>query len=163
MKRLISIAIAAFAMCAAVDVATAEPVQDVIVKKLQLPEGLHVEKVYVPPSMEKLDVKPDDVMVEQVREPREGRPSIRVTVGTRTSYVQVAIRGTEKKQAAEGPTVARGTKVTLIVHRGGLVVRGQATLESAAKVGGDAQVRVPSTKTLVKGTLVSEDTVEVEP
>jgi hypothetical protein len=148
--------------------ARADSVPDIVTKKLQVPTGLRVEKVFVPPSMEKLDVKPDDVLVEQVREPREGRFSIRVTVGTKTSWVQVALRKSalaedRRPKTEDQLSLPRGTKVTLVVHRGGLVVRGPATLEGAAVVGGGAQVRITSTKTLVKGTLTSEDTVEVEP
>jgi flagella basal body P-ring formation protein FlgA len=57
-----------------------------------LPVGLGVAKVYLPASLEQLDIDPAKLAVQVPRELRTGRVSIRVAVRGRSAvYVQVAI------------------------------------------------------------------------
>jgi len=59
------------------------------------------------------------------------------------------------------PPLARGTVVSLEIRRGGVRVRGTATLEASARPGQPAVVRVGQTRTLVRGLLVAPATVVV--
>jgi flagella basal body P-ring formation protein FlgA len=59
------------------------------------------------------------------------------------------------------PPLARGTQVAIVMQRGGVRVRGTATLEAAARPGQEAVVRVGQTRTLVRGLLVAPSTVIV--
>jgi len=69
---------------------------------------------------------------------------------------------TAKDVVVEAP-VARGTHVNIAIHKSGLTIRGTAVLETAAHVGEAATARVSSTHTLVHGTLVAADQLEVTP
>jgi flagella basal body P-ring formation protein FlgA len=73
--------------------AYADPIEAIIRARLQpaLPAGLDVARVYLPVRLAGLEVDPARVAVEAPRELRAGRPSIKLTVGGRTSYVPVAI------------------------------------------------------------------------
>ncbi len=174
-----------------------------------VPVGFGIAKVYAPA----IDVPPASVTVEVPGELKAGRPSVRVTVKGKTSYVPVAIAklvdvaiakhvieegaiisaedfaiearaaepgapaaslvgATVAHGIAEGaaiartdvilaPPLARGTQVSLEIRHGGVLVRGIATLEAAARPGGSALVRVAQTKTVIHGTLVAPSTVIV--
>ena len=71
----------------------ADPVEAIVRARLApaLPAGLDVARVYLPASLAALDIEPARVAVEPPRELRAGRPSIKLTVRGRTSYVPVAI------------------------------------------------------------------------
>jgi flagella basal body P-ring formation protein FlgA len=57
--------------------------------------------------------------------------------------------------------LARGTQVSIEIHRGAVRVRGTATLELAARPGDAASARLAQTKTIVHGTLVAPATLVV--
>ncbi len=59
------------------------------------------------------------------------------------------------------PPLARGTQLTVELHRGAVRVRGTGTLELAARPGDAALVRLAHTRSIVRGTLVSPSTVVV--
>jgi flagella basal body P-ring formation protein FlgA len=59
------------------------------------------------------------------------------------------------------PPLSRGTQITVEIRRGAVKVRGTGTLELAARPGDSAVVRLAHTKTIVRGTLVSQSHVVV--
>jgi hypothetical protein len=143
------------------------PLPDAVAHKIDVPTGLAVAHVYAPASVAKLDVSPDDLIVEAPRDPRPGRSSVRVSLGKQTVWVQIQLvaAGDADAPAADphAQVVARGTKITVAIHSGSLVVHATAVLEAAARVGEQAQLRISATRTLVRGTLVTADSAEVAP
>jgi len=71
----------------------ADPLDAVVRDRITraLPPGLDVAKVYLPPALAGLDVDPGKVAVELPHELRAGRPSVKLVLRGRTSYVPVAI------------------------------------------------------------------------
>lgn len=63
---------------------------------------------------------------------------------------------------ALAPALPRGTRVVVEMRRGGVRVRGNATLELAARPGAPATARLAHTKTMVRGTLRAPSTLVVE-
>ncbi len=189
--------------------AAAEPLPDVVAHKLVLPDTLGVAHVFAPAD----DVDVNKVNIEAIASPRVGRVSVKVTIGKKSQYVQVAIApmvdvhvatralaagatiaaadvaverhatderdanvvgATLKHDVAAGDAIAardvtmpapiaRGTVVRIAIHRSGLVIRGSATLEAAAHVGEATSARLSATHTIVRGTLVAADQLEVAP
>ena len=93
----------------------ADPVEAIVRARLQpaLPAGLDVARVYLPASLAALDVDPAKVAVEPPRELRAGRPSVKLTVRGRTSYVPVAIAALTdvaiaQRELAPGEVIAEG-------------------------------------------------------
>jgi flagella basal body P-ring formation protein FlgA len=93
----------------------ADPVEAIIRARLQpaLPAGLDVARVYLPASLAGLDVDPARVAVDAPRELRAGRPSIKLTVRGRVSYVPVAIAALTdvaiaQRDLAPGDVIAEG-------------------------------------------------------
>ncbi|MEO6777304.1 MAG: flagellar basal body P-ring formation chaperone FlgA [Kofleriaceae bacterium] len=62
--------------------------------------------------------------------------------------------------ALPAPT-PRGTRVTVDIARGTLHIKGQGTLELAARIGEPATVRLTFNQTIVKGTLIAPGAVVV--
>jgi flagella basal body P-ring formation protein FlgA len=95
--------------------AYADPVEAIIRARLKpaLPAGLDVARVYLPASLAGLDLDPARVAVEAPRELRAGRPSIKLTIRGRTSYVPVAIAAltdvaVAQRDLAPGDVIAEG-------------------------------------------------------
>jgi len=93
----------------------ADPVEAIVRARLQpaLPAGLDVARVYLPASLAAIDVDPAKVAVEAPRELRAGRPSVKLTVRGRTSYVPVAIAALTdvaiaQRELAPGDVIAEG-------------------------------------------------------
>jgi hypothetical protein len=165
--------ICAVVALAAATTAEAEPLTAAVAARIQVPVGLAVDHVYVPASLQALDVAEGDITVESPRVPQPGRASVRVSIlsekhPARTVWVQVElVRApdgvTKPAVAADAPVVVRGAKVTAVVRAGALVVRAPALLEGAARVGETATIRITATHVVARGTLVAADTVEVAP
>jgi hypothetical protein len=152
--------------------ADAEPLTTAVAARIQVPVGFAVDHVYVPVSLQALDVAEGDITVESPRVPQPGRASVRVTMldakhPARTVWVQVELvhapDGDKPVVAADAPVVIRGAKITAVVRAGSLVVRAPALLEAAAHVGETATIRIAATHVVARGTLVTADTVEVAP
>lgn len=71
----------------------ADPLETVVRAKLQpaLPAGLDVARVHLPPRLSALDIDPAKVAIELPRELRAGRPSIKLTIAGKTTWVPIAI------------------------------------------------------------------------
>jgi hypothetical protein len=156
--------------------AAAAPVPDAIAAKIAVPAGFAVAHVYAPSSIAALDVGSDDFTIEAPRDPRPGRCSVRATfartaakaVAGHTVWVQVELVAASAADAgsdiaSDAPAVIRGTKVTLVVRAGAVVVHTPALLEASARVGETVLVRIPATHAVAHGRLVAVDTVEVVP
>ena len=83
----------------------ADPIESVVRARIQpvLPAGLDVARVYLPANLATLDVDPAKVAVDVPRELRAGRPSIKITVRGRTSWVPVAIAQLTEVAIAQRP------------------------------------------------------------
>jgi hypothetical protein len=170
---MMKIAVSLALVLAATTGADAEPLTAAVAARIQVPAGLAVDRVYVPTSLQALDVAEGDITVESPRVPQPGRASVRVSIlsekhPARTVWVQVELvrapDGVDKPAvAADAPVVSRGAKVTAVVRAGALVVRAPALVEAAARVGETATIRITATHVVARGTLVAADTVEVAP
>lgn len=198
--------------------ATADPIAAIIKQRAApaMPAGLGVAKLFVPASLDKLDVDPSRVVVELPRELHAGRASIKVSVrGKPSTYVPATIarvvevavarrllvtgtvigaadlaveeRAVESiapaaitslvgatvtrdlaadspiaaRDVALPPPLARGSQVTVELHRGAVRVRGTATLELAARPGELATARLAHTHSIIRGTLHAPATLVV--
>lgn len=92
LRIAIIVAIAAL-LAVLAGVAHAEPLDAVVRARVTpaLAPGLDVAKVYLPANLAALDVDPARVAIELPHELRAGRPSVKLILRGRTSYVPVAI------------------------------------------------------------------------
>ena len=89
--------------------------------------------------------------------PAPGAALVGATV-TRDIAVDAAIA---LRDVSFPPPLARGTQVAVEIRRGGVRVRGNATLELAARAGQSATARLAHTRTVVHGTLRAPATLVV--
>jgi flagella basal body P-ring formation protein FlgA len=107
-------------------------------------------------------IEASDVALERRAVETAGGAAVKSIVGSVVTIAVAANQPIASKAIALPPPLSRGTRVTLEMRRGSVRVRGSATLESAARPGEVATVRLAHTRTMVRGTLHAPSTVVVE-
>jgi flagella basal body P-ring formation protein FlgA len=120
---------------------------DVAIAKRALPAGTVIEA--------------DDITIER-RSVELAPASVGALVGATVTTALAANEPIAARSVALPPPLSRGTRVTIEMRRGAIVVRGTATLEVAARPGEAASARLAHTKTVVRGTLRAPATLVVE-
>jgi flagella basal body P-ring formation protein FlgA len=141
------------ALLAFTAVAAADPLPEIVRDRIgaALPAGLGVAKVHLTPVLEKLDVTPDQVVVELPRDVRAGRSSFKVTVGRRTAvYVPVSI-GKLVDVAVARRTLAVGA----VISAGDIDVQPRA-LEMIVPAPGNLLVGATVTREITAGMPVAQ-------
>ncbi len=93
----------------------------------------------------------DDVAIERRAVSEAALPSTIIgSSATRNLAVGTVLA---KSDLVLGAPLARGTQVTIEMHRGRVRVRGTGTLEAAARTGEPTSARLMHTRTVVRGTL----------
>lgn len=108
------------------------------------------------------DVITDDDIAIEPRAVADFVPAIPATlVGASVTADIAAGTPINRRMVALPPPLSRGTQVSVEIRRGAVIIRGSATLETAARPGEPASARLAATKVLVHGTLVAPATLIV--